>query len=396
MAPIPNKSPERQFYIDWLRILLILSVYFYHIGMFFNSWDWHVKNQTTYDGALRSIMIFLHYWRMPLLFLVSGAGTWFALGKRSSLQYLKERSVRLVLPFLAGIFILVPVQVYTERSGQYASLIDFYPHMFEGVYPEGNFSWHHLWFILYLFFISLVITPFLKFFRGKKFRKFTTWFEGIASRPLGLNIVMLPIILSQVILRQYFETGTFAFYNDWASISFYILFFLAGLIMLPNKKISEAIQSQRSLYLIETILATALMFGAYSLFSSDEVSSIVWDVSSLFLAWSCGLTAIGFGRKYLNRDNRFRKLANEAIYPFYLLHQPVIVVLAPVVSTWQIGDLSKALIIAVAGFLLVMLIYILLIYRVNFLRVIFGMKPLKRPSTLSAPHVSLIIQKAEF
>ena len=102
---------ERQYYIDWLRILLILSVFLFHVGMVFNSWHWHVKNDTTYNGALRYVMTFLHYWRMPLLFLISGAGTFYALGKRSTGQYLGERFKRLIIPLLAGVFILVPVQV---------------------------------------------------------------------------------------------------------------------------------------------------------------------------------------------------------------------------------------------------------------------------------------------
>ena len=115
--------------------------------MFFNTWEWHVKNPTEYGGMLTDVMIFLHQWRMPLLFLISGAGTYYALGKRSPKKYLGERFKRLMIPLIAGIFILVPVQVYLEKADQYSSLLNFYPHMFEGIYPSGNFSWHHLWFI---------------------------------------------------------------------------------------------------------------------------------------------------------------------------------------------------------------------------------------------------------
>jgi hypothetical protein len=115
--------------------------------------------------------------------------------------------------------------------------------MFEGIYPQGNFSWHHLWFIAYLFFIALFISPFLNYFRGKKFGRFASWFEEIAAKPLALNIVLIPILLSQIVLGQYFEVGTNALIDDWASMSFYLLFFLSGLVMLPSKKISEAIQS---------------------------------------------------------------------------------------------------------------------------------------------------------
>lgn len=160
MGTHKNQKQERQYYIDWLRILLIISVFLFHIGMIFNTWDWHIKNDQQYGGMLRNVMTFLHNWRMPLLFLLSGAGTYFALGKRTPGEYLYERFKRLFIPLLAGIFLLVPVQVYIEKASAFGSLPDFYLHMFEGIYPEGNFSWHHLWFIAYLFVIALFISPF--------------------------------------------------------------------------------------------------------------------------------------------------------------------------------------------------------------------------------------------
>jgi hypothetical protein len=85
-----NQKSDRQFYIDWLRIFLILSVFLFHNGMVFNTWEWHIKNDVQYGGLLTRTMFFLHNWRMPLLFMLSGAGTWFALGRRTPGQYLKE------------------------------------------------------------------------------------------------------------------------------------------------------------------------------------------------------------------------------------------------------------------------------------------------------------------
>ena len=149
-----KSNRERQYFIDWLRIGLIISVFFFHIGMIFNPWEWHIKSENTFY-FLEPIMHWLHLWRMPLLFLVSGVGTFYALGFRTTKQYLKERFKRLYIPFTIGIFTLVPIQVYIEKMDQYSSLGNFYLHMFDGIYPIGNFSWHHLWFIIYLLLINL-------------------------------------------------------------------------------------------------------------------------------------------------------------------------------------------------------------------------------------------------
>jgi len=372
------QKTERQYYIDWLRILLIISVFLFHIGMIFNTWEWHIKNDQLFGGMLKSTMTFLHYWRMPLLFLLSGAGTYFALGKRTSGQYLGERFKRLFIPLVVGIFTLVPVQVFIEKISQYGTIWNFYRHMFEGIYPAGNFSWHHLWFIVYLFFIALIISPFLKILRSNNFARFTKWIEGIVTKPLALNIFMIPLLLSQVLLRPYFELETHDLVKDWASISSYIIFFIAGFILLPNKNITEAIRSQRYLYLAEAVAMTIMMFKLPFMAGSESAGDTMWEVLSIFVAWTCGITALGFAKHYLNRDSKFRKLANEAIYPFYLLHQPVIVVVGYFIIQWDISVLMKVLLITSASLGVTIAIYWLLIRPVNIMRVVFGMKRLRK------------------
>lgn len=370
---------ERQYYIDWLRILLILSVFLFHVGMIFNTWDWHVKNDQKFEW-LNGIMRFLHYWRIPLLFLVSGAGTWFALGFRSPGEYLKERSKRLLIPAVAGILLLVPVQVYldtnlTERMSQYRSLIDFYPHFFEGIYPKGNFSWHHLYFIIYLFVIALIITPFLKYFRSERFIRFLNQFAGIISKPFGADVVIVPLILSQVLLRPFFPEETHALINDWATIAFYLIFFLSGFTMLSSKRIVDSISRYRIIYLIQTVLFTVLMLKVPSLVDSADTGETLRIALSIIVAWSVSVCAIGYARKYLNFNSEFRKLANEAIYPFYLLHQPVIVVTGFYIVTWNVPAIIKFALILTISFFVTVSIYQLFIQRINFFRIIFGLKP---------------------
>jgi len=396
MKTYTTQKTERQYFIDWLRIFLILSVFVYHIGMFFNPWGWHVKNPVHYGGLLESTMIFLSRWRMPLLFMISGAGTYFALGKRTPGRYLRERFKRLQIPFIAGIFILVPVQVYLEKADQYSSLLSFYPHMFEGVYPGGNFSWHHLWFILYLFVISLIIAPFLKLFKSEGYRRFSSRLERFAKKPLALNIVVVLLIGSQLLLRPYFPEDTKALVNDWAAVAYFLIFFLSGFMLLSNKGIADSIRKQKNLYLAEAVLATVLMFASPNLFSSDAVADLVWDISSIVLAWSGGLAAIGYAKQYLNRDSWFRKLANEAIYPFYLLHQPVILILGFLLIKLDMPDLVRFLLLFTSSFGITCLLYWYLVRPFNVARVIFGMKPLPvRKRQSYEPHSSRDLPKVE-
>lgn len=384
MKTNPEIQKERQNYIDWLRIFLILSVFLFHIGMIFNTWPWHIKNDVQYKGLLWYTMVFMGRWRMPLLFLLSGAGTYFALGKRSPGQYLGERFKRLVIPLVVGVFTLVPIQVYIEKSTQYSSLLSFYPHMFEGIYPSGNFSWHHLWFIAYLFVISLIISPFLGILRGIRFADFMKRVESFLCKPLSLNIFVLILILSQLLLRPFFEENTHDLVNDWASITYYIIFFLAGFILLPNRNITEAIRKYKYWYLAEAAVSSCIMFTLPYMVESEFVANMIWDISSFFVAWSCGMAAIGFSKQYLNIDSPARKYLSEAIYPFYLLHQPVIVVVGYLILRLDLLLVWEVVIIIAISFTTSITIYWFLVKPYNFMRIIFGMKRIKRVPETSA------------
>lgn len=378
MANDFEPGSERQYYIDWLRILLIISVFLYHLGMIFNTWEWHVKNDIIYGGLLRQVMIFLHNWRMPLLFMISGAGTWYALKNMSPGQYLLERSRRLLVPLMAGIFILVPVQVYIERITLYDSLLAFYPHMFDGIYPQGNFSWHHLWFIAYLLVIALIISPFLNMLRSTRFMALVGNLEYIFKKPMGLNLVIIPLLISQVILRNFFETETNDLVNDWASFTSYLIFFLAGFILLPVKSIRGAMLRYRRLYLAETAVMMTVMIMVQDQVDFVRTAEVLYDVAALVMSWTCAVTVSGYAMKCIDRNSSFRKTVNEAIYPFYLLHQPALVITGYVFVNLSIHVMLKVILIFTLSLILILSVYWFLIRPFNIPRILFGMKPLRK------------------
>ncbi len=368
---------ERQIYIDWIRIFLIFSVFLFHVGMVFNGWGWHIKNDVRVE-ALNPIMQVLHAWRMPLLFLVSGAGTRFALGIRSKWQFIAERTRRLFIPLLFGIFLLVPVQVYIEKIGQYPSLANFYLHMFDGVYPTGNFSWHHLWFIVYLFFISLIFLPMISFYRSKYYPAFEVGLERMVSGRGGLMLFYLPLIVSQVILRPYFPEETHGFADDWAYICLFSLYFLYGFILAGSQRMVGFMVRDCKIMLLTTIAAIVVMYSALGFTHNSRTGWMIYDILSLLMSWSVTLAVLGYFRKFLNSDHPWRRPLNEAIYPFYLLHQPVIIVVAYWVVHLSLPVGAKAFLIILIALSVIWLIYRFLIVPFKATRVIFGLKKDRR------------------
>jgi peptidoglycan/LPS O-acetylase OafA/YrhL len=380
---------ERQYFIDWLRIGLIISVFFFHVGMIFRPENWHVNSKVTFE-FLEPIMWWMHVWRMPLLFLVSGVGTYYAIGHRTSWQYLKERFTRLYIPFTVGFFTLVPLMVYVERIDNYTSFLSYIPHMFDGgPYPIGNISWHHLWFILYLFVISLLITPFLNYTKSGHYNMVRGKLIAFTTKRMGLNWLLPIIIISQLILREYFPKSTHALYNDWAYFTYYLIFFVSGFVLFTSPKVINALARDRRSYLYQTILFTILYFVNIYMVENVDVRHYLYLGTSLTLAWSCGLTAIAYFKRYFNKDHAFRKVMNEAIYPFYLLHQPALIFVGYFVLQWEVSYAMQAILITIISLVSILITYWFIIRKFNILRVSFGLKMKASRKTL-APQRSFV------
>ena len=104
----------RRYDLDWLRVIVFALLIFYHVGMFFVPWGWHIKNERIYNDLIWP-MLFLNQWRLPILFTISGMGTYYALSKRNLRQFSWERGWRLGVPLLFGMLLIVPPQIYIER-----------------------------------------------------------------------------------------------------------------------------------------------------------------------------------------------------------------------------------------------------------------------------------------
>ena len=367
----------RRYDIDALRVIIFGLLIFYHVGMFFVPWEFHIKNSETYEW-LKFPMIFLNQWRLSLLFVISGMGTYFNISKRSGGGFAKERFVRLFIPLVVGILFIVPPQIYFERldAGQFAgNYFEFYPSMaFVGIYPEGNFSWHHLWFLPYLLLFSLVLIPAFLYLLKHPQAWIISKTKNLATKKFGLYLLAIPLIIWYVFLKPRFPS-THALVDDWFNIINYsTLFFYGFLLMTIKDALWENITKRRQQYLITSIVTfTILMFlwfGVGNFSGKGELSDTVQAIN----AWAWILTIVGFAATYLNKPNRQLKYANEAVYPFYILHQTVIIILGYYLKNVDMCLLAKFSIMVTGTFGISWLIYEFGIRRYTWIRPLFGMK----------------------
>ena len=389
VSPSAASAPSeagRLHYLDWLRVLAILGVFLFHASNVFNDQDFVVKNAEQ-SPVITGVQAFFFPWGMPLFFLIAGAGTWFALRRRTSGQYAKERSSRLLIPFIVGSILLSPVQVYCEW--RYTTNVG----IFDGSFTDflGSLPWgpnprifglvgYHLWFLGFLFSFSLLALPLFRWLQRESGRRFVSGLARVCQHRGGILVFILPPVVARLALQPFFP-----YEHHWADFFFLFTFFVIGCVVMSDERFRQAVWRDWPITLVLGTLAFA--GGAAITVSTGELDIEGVPHTPLeFLWWglvaTCGWCWTAFflfvGMRFLNFSNRLLQYGQDAIVPFYLVHQPVIVVISYYVVQWDVGLLPKMLVVVLGSFVLSIGLYELIIKRVGILRPLFGMKAGRR------------------
>lgn len=387
IAELPSTSTTRRYDLDWLRIGAILILLFYHTGMIYVSWGWHIKS-AGHSQALEQVMRWLHLWRMPLLFFISGGGTWFALRKRTYGRYAGERFRRLFVPLVFGMFVVVPPQIYIEWlfRGRFAgSYLDFYPEVFRfQPYQDGGqggaFSWHHLWFICYLFFYSILSIPVFRWLKRDSGQRSIDRLARLLDRPGGALALVVPLWLIDLALGGFFPNETHALINDWAYFTKNLLLFWYGYVLVSRVAFWQLLADQRRIFLGATVVCTIILYGwratiGYEATQASVLLRTLFSFNGLALTWFSVLATVGYGYRHLNVNKPILPHLTEAVYPFYILHQTVIVVIGYwVLNNLELGVWGGFWLISLSSLALCVGVYVALIRPLKPLRVVFGLK----------------------
>lgn len=389
------ETTQRQTYLDWLRIFSIAGVLLFHSAMPYVSEDWwHIKNHDT-SNLLMESNLFLHLIRMPLLFFISGTVSYYMMQKRSSLSFIGLRFRRLFIPLLVGMFVIVPPQIYMERlnNGYQGSYWDFYKTVFNFVpYPKGSFSWHHLWFIAYLFVYDIIFAPAFAWMASPKSEGFKNKLAALAEGK-RVYLLMLPGILWYgLVVKNGPEPNNLV--QDLPYFVYWLLFVLGGFICITQPKLMDSLERNRRFALTIGFLAFILL--DILRWNKIEPGHERWPFHSKLMfnafcslyptvAWGWVLALIGYGKRYLNRKLKVLNYLNQAVYPFYILHQTVIVILVYYIVPLHEDVLIKYTYTVGMTLFVTMGIYHLLVQPFGAMRFLFGMKPAAKVKSITAP-----------
>ena len=337
----------RRYDLDWLRTLVFGLLILYHIGMYYVAdWGWHIKSDTT-STVLQNLMILTNPWRMSLLFFISAMALALAQQRSSRLTLFGLRSNRLLIPLLCGMFIVVVPQVYYEALSQQLiepGFIYFWWHYINpntGLLPGhhspiGLLTWNHLWFLPYLWCYSVVVliaAPLLN-----ALAKLLQLLPG----SIALLLVMASLICAWFFLRQAYPSSH-ALVDDWYNHAKYFSVFIAGYLFALQGNWWQKIIVHRRWFMLAAMLCYSLIIADRNgLFDSipdsfgESVSGrLIVGVVLALNHWGWIFAVIGYAGRYLNKpvnkldkDGSLLRYCNNAILPWYMLHQTLIVVFA--------------------------------------------------------------------
>jgi glucan biosynthesis protein C len=385
-------STTRQYYLDWLRVLAMIGIFFFHNARFYDSFsDWHVKNATT-NIAASGLIAFMSQWIMPLFFIIAGAGTYLALKSRRPGQYIQERTLRLLIPLIFGMLVIVVPQAYFQALYQGENLEGYNIFQIYWLYLQTlpDLNWFHLWFLVDLFIFSIIALPLFITWGGAG-KSIISRLATVLNRPWAL---VLFLVCSLAIINIFvFPDGYWGYRSGGWNIVAYLLFFISGYLILANSSIMKGITKLRWVFLGGGIIAFLCLMAFFLDEMADPVKYygsagfIFGTIAQALGAWGMLLAILGLGNRFLNLTNKFLTYSNEAVLPFYILHQTVIISIGFYVVQWSTGIGVKYLTISTASFIAIMLIYEILVRRINVLRFLFGMRP-KRKQPLTASEKS--------
>ncbi|MEM9241245.1 MAG: acyltransferase family protein [Pseudomonadota bacterium] len=355
---------SRRHDVDWLRVLALGLLIFFHAHLSFQSWASNIlfiQNDEPFEH-LWFTMKMLDIWRIPLLFLVSGMGVYFAMRNRDWKELLQERTQRILLPLIAGAFLICPISIFFSQL-YYDQPISYEPNA------------GHLWFLANIFLYVLLLMPLFIYQKNNPDNGFTRIIDKILGYSWGLFLFPVPLMIETALVNpEHFSgystslRGLPTAHGFWYGL---VCFALGFLLVSRGDLFWRAVQRTRHGALAIASLLFLVRLLVYKLY---EAPNILVAVESGF--WL--LAILGYGSLYLNKPSGLLSYLNKAVFPVYIVHLPLLFGLAYFLFPLNLPAIVK-LVLLLAGTLTSSLLLYEIFRRLLWLRPLFGM-PIRQSS----------------
>lgn len=344
---------DRRYDIDWMRVIAIALLLIYHVAIGFQSWGMmigFITNEKSWE-ALWIPMTILNVWRIPLLFFISGMGVYFAIQNRNWRETLRERTSRILIPFLFGMMVIVPIHVYIFQR---------YYHFNPNYLPNPG----HLWFLGNLFVYVIICLPVFFYFKMNEQGRFVGWIKKMLSNPLGLVPIFGAFMAEAIIL----DPTPFELYAmTWHGFVLGLLAFFFGFcFVLSGMAFWTMIRKWRWLFFAAAI---ALFVVRYIYFRPYGPNYMIALESNCWI-----ISVFAFGYKYLNYPSRILRYLSRAAYPVYILHMIFLYLGSYMIFPLNMDVCAQFILVLFFTITGCFMTYEFLIRRISFIRLLFGLK----------------------
>lgn len=345
---------ERLWFLDWLRVLAVFGVFLFHSLRPFDDSDWSVKNADTSEGISIAIA-FLGLWGLAFFFMLSGAGAWLALRWRTALAFLRERGLRLLLPFVIAYVLLSPLQYFIEQHHKGRSTQSFFGDVktffsdLGGDAPLWLRDTFHLWFLVYLVQFAVLGLPLFLWLRGRS----RDWIARRCERRGSILLLAVPLVPVHLLLLA--APGPD---HGWGEFIFFFDFFVVGFLVMSDERLIAAVRR-------DAVPGLVLGLGAFIL---GVVTGIIdfldgwWQDPSYswaylwysplitFAVWGWLVAVLGFSMRAPAFQRPLPVPLARAAMPYFIVHQPIILAIAYFVVRWDASLWTKYAVLLPSAF----------------------------------------------
>lgn len=343
----------RRFDIDWIRVIAIALLVLYHTAIGFQPWGMmiaFITNATSWE-SLWIPMSMLNVWRIPLLFFVSGMGVYFAIQNRNWKQLLAERARRILVPYVFGIFCIVPLHIY---------LWGWHYKMKIGYEPGPG----HLWFLGNIFCYVLILSPLFFILKKNKTGKFVQAVQKIFSTPLAWLIVTMAFIGEALLVRPFpYELYAMTWHGFFLGL---LAFFFGFCFVVSGNGFWSMLLKWRWFYLFA---AVALFMLRWLLFKMNAPVYLLVTESQSWI-----FSVLAFGHRYLNRPSRVLTYVSQAAYPVYILHMIFLYLGSMFILPLELAVSLKFTLVLIFTLSSCLAVYELMVRRIKLMRLLFGLR----------------------
>lgn len=379
---------QRRHDIDALRIIAFALLILYHSGMLYVApvadWGFNLKSIHLAEW-LQYPMLFLNRWRMELLFVISGLAVHFMRGRIGLGRLAWKRTVRLLLPLIFGMLVVIPIQPYVQGradSDLAPGFGRFLLHYWTHGHEDYGLTWNHLWYLPYLWLYTmllLALLPLLESSYGQQLRAAFLRLRGSAL----IVLPALPLLAAGLLLRDRFPE-THALVHDWYAHAIYVCVFFYGYLLGTDATLwAELARLRRAtlmlalscfaLYLFLDKFSAGLLGGHRLPPATLLVAHVTIEGARYLYCWTAIIAVLGWGHALLNRPFRWLPYAREAVYPWYVLHQSVLLALAGWLMPMGLGPVLEPLLIVLGTIAGCAVLHEYVIRRSRWLRPLFGL-----------------------